>query len=77
MKKPDNRIYLPINDRERDLIMSTERDEWIPVSDLENQMRLAKECAQTTLRKDKGLSVVLLAKHVCEQYWKKTSGRAD
>ena len=57
MKRTDNRMYQPVDEEERDLLRSTENDEWIEVRDVEKQKRQAREYAEATIRKDKRMNI--------------------
>ena len=57
MTKRGNRIYEPIDEEERDLIRSTEDDEWIEVGDIDRQKRQAREYAEATIRKDRRMNI--------------------
>jgi predicted DNA binding CopG/RHH family protein len=57
MKSRDSRIYQPIDEEERDLISTTENDEWIEVGDIDEQKQRAREYAEATIRKDKRMNI--------------------
>jgi len=57
MKKTDNRMYQPIDQEERDLLRSTESEEWIEVRDIEKHKKQAREYAEATIRKDKRMNI--------------------
>ena len=57
MKRTDSRMYQPIDEEERDLLRSTENDEWIEVRDIDKQKRQAREFAEATIRKDKRMNI--------------------
>jgi len=50
-------MYQPIDEEERDLLKSTENDEWITVRDIDKQKRQAREYAEATIRKDKRMNI--------------------
>ena len=57
MKRTDSRMYQPIDEEERDLLKSTENDEWITARDIDKQKRQAREYAEATIRKDKRMNI--------------------
>jgi predicted DNA binding CopG/RHH family protein len=57
MKRRDNRIFKPMDEEEKDLIRSTENDEWIEVGDIGKQKKQAREYAEATIRKDKRMNI--------------------
>jgi predicted DNA binding CopG/RHH family protein len=57
MKRTDSRMYQPIDEEERELLMSTQNDEWITVTDIDKQKRQAQEYAEATIRKDKRMNI--------------------
>jgi predicted DNA binding CopG/RHH family protein len=57
MKETGDKRYQPIDEEERDLIRSTETDEWIEARDIEKQKRQAKEYAESTIRKGKRMNI--------------------
>ena len=57
MKRTDSRMYHPIDEEEKDLLKSTENDEWITVRDIDKQKRQAREYAEATIRKDKRMNI--------------------
>jgi predicted DNA binding CopG/RHH family protein len=57
MKRTDSRMYQPIDEEERDLLRSTENDEWTEVKDIQKQKRQAREYAEATMRKDKRMNI--------------------
>ena len=57
MKRTDNRMYQPIDQEERDLLRSTQNDEWIEARDIDKQKRQAREYAEATIRKDKRMNI--------------------
>ena len=57
MKRRDDRVYQPLDEEERDLIRTTENEEWIEVGDVNKQTRQAGEYAEATIRKDKRMNI--------------------
>lgn len=57
MKMTGNRMYRPTDEEEKDLLRSTENDEWIEVRDVEKHKRQAREYAEATIRKDKRMNI--------------------
>jgi predicted DNA binding CopG/RHH family protein len=57
MKRTDSRMYQPIDEEERDLLKSTENDEWITVTDIDKQKKQARDYAEATIRKDKRMNI--------------------
>jgi predicted DNA binding CopG/RHH family protein len=57
MKRTDSRMYQPIDEEERELLKSTENDEWITVTDIDKQKKQARDYAEATIRKDKRMNI--------------------
>jgi predicted DNA binding CopG/RHH family protein len=57
MKRTNNRQYLPLDEEEKELIRSIEKDEWVESREAAKQKKLAKEYAQGTIRKDKRMNI--------------------
>ena len=57
MKRRDDGVYQPLDEEERDLIRTTENEEWIEVGDVNKQERQAREYAEATIRKDKRMNI--------------------
>ena len=57
MKRQDSRIYKPMDEEEKDLIRSTENDEWIEVGDVDKLKKQAREYAEATIRKNKRMNI--------------------
>ncbi len=57
MKQTTDKQYLPIDDEEKDLIRSIEKDEWKESRETTKQKKLAKEYAEATIRKDKRMNI--------------------
>ena len=57
MKRTNDRQYLPLDEEEKELIRSTEKDEWVESRETSKQKKLAKEYAEATIRKDKRMNI--------------------
>ena len=57
MKRNEAKQYLPLDEEEKELIRSIEKDEWAESRDTAKQKRLAKEYAEATIRKDKRMNI--------------------
>jgi len=57
MKRTDDKQYLPLDEEEKELIRSTEKDEWVESRKAAKQKKLAKEYAEATIRKDKRMNI--------------------
>ena len=55
MKK--NKVFEAIDDKEKDLIETIEKDEWKEVEELEIYKSRAQEYAESTMRKDKRMNI--------------------
>ena len=53
MKKNNSRIFEPLDQEEKELMESIERDEWQPVDNIEEEKEKAVAAARNTLKKDK------------------------
>ena len=53
----NSKLFEAIDDEERDLIRSIERDEWKEVKELEIYKSRAQEYAESTMRKDKRMNI--------------------
>ena len=60
--KKSNRVFEPIDQEEKELMESIERDEWQPVSNLEEEKEKAVAAARNTLKKDKRINLRLTQK---------------
>ncbi|MEA3266019.1 MAG: antitoxin [Candidatus Fermentibacteria bacterium] len=60
--KKTNKIFEPLDKEEKDLMESIERDEWQPVSNLEEEKEKAVAAARNTLKKDKRINLRLTQK---------------
>jgi predicted DNA binding CopG/RHH family protein len=57
MKRTDDKQYLPLDEEEKELIRSVEKDEWVESRETAKQKKLAKEYAEATIRKDKRMNI--------------------
>jgi predicted DNA binding CopG/RHH family protein len=57
MKRNEAKQYLPLDEEEKELIRSIEKDEWAESRDTAKQKRLAKGYAEATIRKDKRMNI--------------------
>lgn len=62
MKKGSKKAFEPIDQEEKELMESIERDEWRPVRNMEEEKKKAVAAAQNTLRKDKRINLRLTQK---------------
>ena len=62
MRKISKKAFEPIDQEERDLMESIERDDWQPVKDLDQEREKAMAAARNTLRKDKRINLRLSQK---------------
>ena len=62
MNKVNKKAFKPIDQEEKDLMESIERDEWQPVQNLDQERNKAIEAARNTLRKDKRINLRLSQK---------------
>lgn len=58
----DKKAFKPLDQEEKDLMESIERDEWQPVRDFDRERKKAVEAARNTLRKDKRINLRLSQK---------------
>lgn len=59
MNKINKKAFKPIDQEEKDLMESIERDEWQPVENFNRERKKAKEAASNTLKKDKRINLRL------------------
>ena len=59
MRKISKKAFEPIDQEEKDLMESIERDDWQPVKDLDRERQKAIAAARNTLRKDKRINLRL------------------
>lgn len=61
-KKGLNSPFDPMDEEERDLMESIERDEWRPVKNIKREKEKAVSAARNTLKKDKRINLRLTQK---------------
>jgi len=62
MNKISKKAFKPIDQEEKDLMESIERDEWQPAKDFDKERKKAIEAARNTLNKDKRINLRLSQK---------------
>jgi predicted DNA binding CopG/RHH family protein len=62
MKKLNKGAFKPIDQEEKDLMESIERDEWQPVNNIEQEKEKVIAAARNTLKKDKRINLRLTQK---------------
>ena len=62
MKKISKKAFEPIDQEEKELMESIERDEWRPVKNIDQEKQKAIAAARNTLRKDKRINLRLTQK---------------
>jgi len=62
MKKLSKKAFKPIDQEEKDLMESIERDEWQPVENINHEKKKAIAAARNTLKKDKRINLRLTQK---------------
>ena len=62
MKKLGKKAFKPIDQEEKELMESIERDEWQPVKNFEKEKEKAMAAARNTLKKDKRINLRLTQK---------------
>lgn len=62
MQRFEKTTFVPLDEEERELMESIERDEWVPVKDFKTEQQKAVQAARNTLKKDKHINLRLLAK---------------
>ena len=62
MKKKGKKMFKPIDQEEKELMDSIERDEWKPVSNFDQEKEKAVIAARNTLKKDKRINLRLTQK---------------
>ena len=62
MKKVNKKTFKPIDQEEKDLMESIERDDWQPVKNFEKEKKKAMAAARNTLKKDKRINLRLTQK---------------
>jgi len=62
MKKISKKAFKPIDQVEKDLMESIERDEWQPVKNIDQEKQKAIAAAKSTLKKEKRINLRLTQK---------------
>ena len=62
MNRINKKSFKPIDQEEKDLMESIERDEWQPVKNLDQERKKAIEAARNTFKKDKRINLRLSQK---------------
>ena len=62
MKKITKKVFKPLDEEEKDLMESIERDEWQPVKNFDEEKEKAVTAARNTLKKDKRINLRLSQK---------------
>ncbi len=62
MNRIKKKSFKPIDQEEKDLMESIERDEWRPVKNFDRERKKAIEAARNTLKKDKRINLRLSQK---------------
>jgi len=62
MKRTSENAFKPVDQEEKDLMESIERDEWQPVKDVEREKTKAAAAARNTLKKDRRINLRLTPK---------------
>ena len=62
MEKTDKKMFLPLDQEEKDLMESLDSDEWQPVQKEEKERKVVLNAARNTLKKDKRINLRLTEK---------------
>lgn len=62
MKKISKKAFKPIDQEEKDLMESIDRNEWQPVKNIDQERKKAIQAARNTLKKDKRINLRLSQK---------------
>ena len=62
MQRFEKTTFVPLDEEERELMESIERDEWVPVKDFKTEQQKAVQAARNTLKKDKRINLQLSRK---------------
>lgn len=62
MTRFPKKAFQPLDEKEKDLMASIDRDEWKPVNDLEQKKQVAIEAARNTLKKNRRINLRLSEK---------------
>jgi predicted DNA binding CopG/RHH family protein len=57
MKRTDEKQFLPLDEEEKELIRSIDKDEWKQTRDVAKHKKIAKDYAEATIRKDKRMNI--------------------
>ena len=58
MQRFEKTVFVPLDEEERELIESIERDQWVPVKDFKTEKQKAVQAARNTLKKDKRINLL-------------------
>jgi predicted DNA binding CopG/RHH family protein len=58
MQRFEKTVFVPLDEEERELIESIERDEWVPVKDFKTEQQKSVQAARNTLKKDKRINLL-------------------
>ena len=58
MQRFEKTAFVPLDEEERELMESIERDEWVPVKDFKTEQQKAVQAARNTLKKDKRINLL-------------------
>ena len=59
MQRFEKTTFVPLDEEERELMESIERDEWVPVKDFKTEQQKAVQAVRNTLKKDKRINLRL------------------
>ena len=59
MQRFEKTVFVPLDEEERELMESIERDEWVPVKDFKTEQQKAVQAVRNTLKKDKRINLRL------------------
>lgn len=62
MKRIRKKAFKPVDQEEKELMESLDRDEWQPVKNIDQEKKKAMAAARSTLRKDKRINLRLTQK---------------
>ena len=62
MKRTNQKLFKPIDQEEKDLMESIERNEWQPVKNIDQEKEKAIAAARNTLKKEKRINLRLTQK---------------
>ena len=62
MEKPDKKAFKPLDQEEKELMESIERDEWQSVKNVDQEKNEAIQAARKTLKKEKRINLRLTQK---------------